>query len=243
MKIQGLEPYYFDIETTGLSGIQDDFVLAVVQNGNNVNVFLDLIEFFDYIKYNVQGILVGYNTENYRGGFDLPFLRSLTLRKGLIWPFAGLKHLDILPLVQSSLQTRIYEVKIPSQSSLRKADLTELAFINEISYTNTKETYAKLLELHKEGLCNWNGLEQVVTTESNTLDDVYAYFFDPGREEEYIDVEKLINQFKAREISYEEFVALNTIHCKDDVRRLKAVTEALLPLLPQNYVDRNLVTL
>ena len=73
----------------------------------------------------------------------------------------------------------------------------------------------------KRGLCNWNGLEQVVTTESNTLDDVYAYFFDPDREEEYIDVEKLINQFKAREISYEEFVALNTIHCKDDVRRLE----------------------
>jgi len=243
MKIQGLDLYYFDIETTGLSGLNDDFVLAVIQKEETIYTFTEIKEFFNFIKQETKGMLVGFNTENYKGGFDLPFLRSQSIRHNEFWPFAGLRHLDVFPLVQSYLNTKVYETKIPSQSSLKKPDLTELAFDNEISYTNTKDTYAKLIELHEQGKCNWNGRNELVATEYNDLQNVYINFFDTKKEENYIDVALLVDKYKKEEIDYNTFESINKEHCQNDVRRLKTITEKFLPLLPEYFIDRNIITL
>lgn len=43
--------------------------------------------------------LCAYNGETWRGGFDLPFLRSRCVASGCAWPFAGLAYVDVLEVV------------------------------------------------------------------------------------------------------------------------------------------------
>lgn len=43
--------------------------------------------------------LCAYNGETWRGGFDLPFLRSRCVAYGCAWPFAGLAYADVLDVV------------------------------------------------------------------------------------------------------------------------------------------------
>jgi hypothetical protein len=246
-KIEGLIPHYFDIETTGLSGLEDDFVCAVVRNEEHFYEFLELDAFFGFIKNLKGAVLVGYRTQNYRGGFDLPFLRTLAIRNNLTneWPFKGIRHLDMLPVVQNHISTSVYDVKLPSKSSLRKDDLVELAFANSIKYTTTKDTYKRLMELEEEEGCDWCGRDEITTSESNSLQDVYVRFFDPKKEEEYpyIDVGELIDQYKKGDISYKEFEKTQLTHCANDVRRLQVITENFLPMIPEYLMNRNIMNL
>lgn len=237
MKIQGQVPYFFDIETTGLSGIKDDFILGAIRSQENTYVFKDIAEFFDYIENDVNGILVGFNTETFRGGFDLPFLRAISIRYGYKWPFSGLKHLDIFPLIQNYLNTSDYIVKLPSKSSLKKADLTKLAFENSINYTTTKETYDELMKLHEKEGVNWLDYASLETSSANDLQSVYIKFFDFDKNEEYIDggdVPILYEKGNIGEIAK---------HCYNDVARLDTITKHFLPLLPDYFIDRNIITL
>ena len=245
MKIEGLIPHYFDIETTGLSGLEDDFVCAVVRNESYSYDFRKAEAFFDFLNDLKGAILVGYNTQTYRGGFDLPFLRTLSIRKDLPWPFDGKRHLDMLPIVQNHIDTKVYHQKLPSKSSLRKADLTELAFANSIKYTTTKDTYKRLMEVEEESGCDWCGRDEITTTESNSLQDVYINFFDPKKEEEYpyIDVGELVDQYKNGDISFEEFQETQITHCNNDVRRLQIITEKMLPFIPEYVRNRNIMNL
>ena len=43
--------------------------------------------------------LCAYNGETWKGGFDLPFVRSRCVAYGRSWPFAGLAYADILDVV------------------------------------------------------------------------------------------------------------------------------------------------
>jgi hypothetical protein len=244
-KIEGLIPHYFDIETTGLSGLEDDFVCAIIRKENKVLDFRSLETFLSYCQTLSGAILVGYNTQTYRGGFDLPFLRTQALKNNLKWPFKSRRHLDMMPIVQGHLDTKTYEVKLPSKSSLRKDDLMELAFANSIKYTTTKDTYKRLMELEEAEGCDWCGRDSVTTSESNSLQDVYINFFDPKKEEEYpyIDVGELVNQYKKGEIGFDEFQETQIIHCSNDVRRLQVITENILPLMPEYIVNRNIMNL
>lgn len=50
-------------------------------------------------------LLVAYNGERFKGGFDLPFLRTRYALQTLPWPFDGIPYADILPLVQNRFNT------------------------------------------------------------------------------------------------------------------------------------------
>jgi hypothetical protein len=50
-------------------------------------------------------LLVAYNGERFRGGFDLPFLRTRYARQDKAWPFDSIPYADILPLVQDRFNT------------------------------------------------------------------------------------------------------------------------------------------
>lgn len=52
-------------------------------------------------------LLVAYNGERYRGGFDLPFLRTRLALTDQPWPFADLPYADLLPLVQKRFNTTV----------------------------------------------------------------------------------------------------------------------------------------
>lgn len=50
-------------------------------------------------------LLVAYNGERYRGGFDLPFLRTRLALTDQPWPFGDLPYADLLPLVRHRFNT------------------------------------------------------------------------------------------------------------------------------------------
>ncbi len=122
-------PYTFDIETTDLAGSAEviGWTLYDVQHGTYCQEFRALNQTPDVLDEDLAPVcensllhmlsvhlqalrgdykeslrLVTYNGESYRGGFDMPFLRRRYIENKLQdrWPFKGLRHLDLLPIVQ-----------------------------------------------------------------------------------------------------------------------------------------------
>lgn len=52
-------------------------------------------------------LLVAYNGETWRSGFDLPFLRTRLARLDVAWPFRDMPYADLLPLVTKRFNTTI----------------------------------------------------------------------------------------------------------------------------------------
>jgi len=52
-------------------------------------------------------LLVAYNGETWRGGFDLPFLRTRFAAHELAWPFRDIPFADLLPVVRDLFNTRL----------------------------------------------------------------------------------------------------------------------------------------
>lgn len=52
-------------------------------------------------------LLIAYNGERWRGGFDLPFLRSRYARLDLEWPFTGLPYADLMPIFKRRFNTTL----------------------------------------------------------------------------------------------------------------------------------------
>jgi len=52
-------------------------------------------------------MLVAYNGETWRGGFDLAFLRSRCGQNDVPWPFYEVPYADLLPIVQKRINTTV----------------------------------------------------------------------------------------------------------------------------------------
>lgn len=52
-------------------------------------------------------LLVAYNGETWRGGFDLPFLRTRHATRAVAWPFADLPYADVYPVVTDRFNTTV----------------------------------------------------------------------------------------------------------------------------------------
>lgn len=52
-------------------------------------------------------LLVAYNGETWRGGFDLPFLRTRYAACDVAWPFRDLPYADVLPIVRDLFNTTV----------------------------------------------------------------------------------------------------------------------------------------
>lgn len=218
----------FDIESTGLD-VDSHIVCINTFNGKEGNVFFSIKEFMKQNFHNI--ILVGYNSGNYRNGFDLPFIRTLCIKNNLEYTLKGVAHLDIYPLVKSFLNTTIRYTKIPSVSSLRKPDLEKLAVANGLGYSTKKETYKTIEELDEP---EWLDYPKVKHKDKNSLQDTYQIHFDPNKNEEYIsgaDTDKLLQEGKISEV---------VKHCSNDVIRTYKITEVLLDLVPEYQINKNL---
>lgn len=239
MQYKGNNLIFFDIETGGFSAIKDPFILAIITLGiaEEYEEFYSIEEVSDYVKtYGINGILVTYNGENYYGGFDFPFLRTKYAMARTEWPFAGIQHLDLCPLVKKFFNTKDYEISIPSPNSskINKTVLTKLAFANGLEYKTINETYEELMELHSQGKCDWLDVATIKTTEDNSLQSVYQKLFDPDIQEEYIDGEEVPELYRKGEIDKILF------HCKNDVRRLRDVTSLILDFFPAHEIEKNI---
>jgi hypothetical protein len=52
-------------------------------------------------------LLVAYNGERWRGGFDVPFLRTRYAHLGLPWPFADVAYADVMSVVADRFNTTV----------------------------------------------------------------------------------------------------------------------------------------
>lgn len=52
-------------------------------------------------------LLVAYNGEQFKSGFDLPFLRTRLTLTGVEWPFGDLPYADLMPIVARRFNTTI----------------------------------------------------------------------------------------------------------------------------------------
>lgn len=259
MKINGSTPVYFDIETTGFSAFEDEFVCATHKadvleiepeafdglEKHSAIVHTELGEVVNYLGgYTNRKIIVTYNDENWSGGFDFPWLRSKCLQEGIDWHLGGVKHLDLLPLVRKYLNTTGYEP--PSKSDLYSDDLKRLAEANGIEYKNMDQCYEELEQLDN---VDWLDYE-MQPDEDNSLQSVYQKLFDPEAEEEYISGKKipeLYEQYKTyiRGGDYQNQKADQLMeqireHNRRDVERLKKVAEKVIPVLPDWEIKRNI---
>lgn len=234
MELRGSTILPFDIETTGLSGIEDTLLCAVALAGGRVSVFEGIEDLLEWAPDGVSGILLTYNGDHWRGGFDMPFLRSLCIRNGMDWPFAGCMHLDLYPLVETYISTSLYTEKIPARSKLRKHDLKKLAFANDIEYSTVGDTYQRIRALHEERRANWLDYSEVTVKETNSLQEVYQMFFDPEGKEEYVESERMPELYEQGDI--EAVIE----HCRRDVVRLEKVAEAVLPYIPECELDKGI---
>ena len=246
MKINGLTPVYFDIETTGFSAWGDEFICAAdytddyYKDEPGIIANLDgVIHLFRADKYNPfeNYLIVTWNGENYRGGFDFPFIRSKCIQEGIEWEMSGARHLDLLPLVRKYLNTTGYEP--PKKSDLYADDLKRLAEANGIDYSNKSHTYEELEQMDN---VDWLDYE-MQPNEDNSLQAVYQMMFDPEKDEEYIDGERipeLYEEMKDKEIynggQWEKIKG----HNRRDVERLKKVAEKVIPVLPDWEIKRNI---
>ena len=67
---------------------------------------LDAVSVFAADRLRDAGVLlVAYNGERFRGGFDVPFLRTRCAAAGVAWPFTDVPYADVLPIMTDRFNT------------------------------------------------------------------------------------------------------------------------------------------
>ena len=100
----------FDLETTGLNAPECEMVsfcigeTCCIQDSktDEREILHILSEHFDMSNI---GILTFNGGTKYNAGFDFSFLRTRCALQGVRWPFAGIPHIDIYPIIQKRFNT------------------------------------------------------------------------------------------------------------------------------------------
>lgn len=74
--------------------------------------------------FDSMDILVAYNGETWKGGFDLQFLRTACLRNGVDWVFNGVNYMDIYPIFGKKNR---FNTEVPSHKGMKMDALKDFA--------------------------------------------------------------------------------------------------------------------
>ena len=99
-------------DTGGVEAAVEDRVAADVMLSVHASeaAVLDAVrEFVERRLTDDDVLLVAYNGETWRGGFDLPFLRTRYARHDAAWPFDDVPYADLLPVYRDLFNTSIDE--------------------------------------------------------------------------------------------------------------------------------------
>jgi hypothetical protein len=79
---------------------------VTVEGHDNEEVMLrGMAAYTRYRLMNDDVLLVAYNGESWKGGFDLPFLRTRFAIHDIPWPFVDVPYADLLPIVKKLFNT------------------------------------------------------------------------------------------------------------------------------------------
>ena len=79
---------------------------VVLSTHNSETALLEAMSGFVESSLRTQEIkLVAYNGETWKGGFDLPFVRTRLNAHDLEWPFVGLPYIDLMDVIESRFNT------------------------------------------------------------------------------------------------------------------------------------------
>ena len=144
----------FDIETLGL--VADSRIVSYClldESGDTTSMCCDCTEeeMLEQLSVDVDSmlsgkILVTYNGENFMGGFDIPLLRTryAVLDMVDIYPFSGVKHIDLLPIFQKKFNTST--IKEPEIGDLNASQCKELIKLCGMKPASTKALNIEILE-------------------------------------------------------------------------------------------------
>jgi len=262
-------PYTFDIETLDLAGSAEviGWCLYDVQHDVHFQAFRCIKvgadypsawiseagiirELSDYLQdlrhdYKESLRLVTYNGENYRGGFDFPFLRRRYIENKLQdrWPFKGLRHLDMLPLVQTRLNTS-YRMPV-SIDILNAGQCSELCGLINLKpqktmAANLEQIDAACLDVQSLGIVNnyLSRFEPPLKTD-NKLDAVYDLLHGPDLGVVGIDGSKVPGMWKQYLESGDEQIRRDLMRYNlSDCQQTAYVFKELYPLLGED-VERD----
>lgn len=194
------KPLFIDIETTGLDcdckvvscAIKEcDGGIHIVSNRdcNDKKTLSRLYEKVAELKADHRSICT-YNGENFRGGFDLRFLRTQFAINRIPWPFRGMRHLDCYPLIEKKFNMQ-YQ---PNQTEIiDKIPAAVAKTIVKDHNIPAKDKDGKELKLVKDirnsikKYCGSNNIElfpyltdiEIKSEPGNKLDHVYEVFGGP----------------------------------------------------------------
>lgn len=212
--------YSFDIETAGLSGVQDEvIVVGFREEGSEgtVTVFYldsEQVSSVDGAELVASGEIVlkaceteeelvervgsfiestglcdgkarlyGYNSNTYRGGFDIPFLRTRCSMLDVDWVFAGVQHMDLYSVVETAFNTTQYRIdglnkrplqKVAEQLGIKYEGLNKQPLVNAVTeYMPSQSELEQILDSVPEIVAS------DLSTSDNSLDGAYQSFV-PG---------------------------------------------------------------
>lgn len=103
----------FDLETTGLNAPECEVISYCLGDMPNA-MYSQTLQFNERelllnLDSNISEMSTGILTFNggtkYNSGFDFSFLRTRCALQGVRWPFAGIPHIDIYPIIQKRFNT------------------------------------------------------------------------------------------------------------------------------------------
>lgn len=97
-------------EAGDLEGMVDDRVEEVVKlsvHDGEAAMFEAVRSFVAERLQDDDVLLVAYNGERWKGGFDLPFLRTRLSRANVSWPFEDLPYADLMPVMNRRFNTSL----------------------------------------------------------------------------------------------------------------------------------------
>jgi len=103
---------------TGGRSVPDDFEATVASQCGLEAIRVDICDSEKHLLqrltdisqerlHNKNRMLVAFNGETWRGGFDLAFLRTRCGQHDLRWPFHEIPYADLMPLVQKRVNTTV----------------------------------------------------------------------------------------------------------------------------------------
>ena len=103
------------VQTAGREATQLEAAVEAEMSDTLVNVstvasereLLAAVSKFVTERFRDDMLLVAYNGEKWKGGFDIPFLRTRYAQLELKWPFEDVPYADVMPLITDRFNTTV----------------------------------------------------------------------------------------------------------------------------------------